>query len=280
MSLQANPLKQFFRQPAIYLRLPSEGRYWPNGSLDMPDNGELPVYPMTAIDEITYRTPDALFNGQAVVNVIQSCVPAIKNAWHTPNVDLNAILIAVRIASYGHGMEVVSTCPSCDHQEDFSVDMRVLLDQMSSPDFTHQLDFGDLEIMFKPVDYGQQNETSMAQFEQQKILAMLPDSTLTEDEKVQRLNAALQAITELTIVVASRSIAAIKAPGVVVTDTEHIEEFLRNCDRKVYNAVRDHVVELNQATQLKNLAVECVECHHKYEQPMNLDMASFFDSAS
>jgi hypothetical protein len=140
--------------------------------------------------------------------------------------------------------------------------------------------FGDLEIMFKPVDYKQQNETSMAQFEQQKILAMLPQSSLSDDEKMSRLNAALKEITELTIVVISRSIAAIKAPGTVVTDPEHIEEFLRNCDRNVYNQVRDHVVELNQATQLDSMNVDCVECHHKYEQPMNLDMASFFDSAS
>ena len=55
-----NPLKQYFRQPAIYIRLPSQGKNYPEGSLNMPPTGELAVYPMTAIDEITYRTPDAL----------------------------------------------------------------------------------------------------------------------------------------------------------------------------------------------------------------------------
>ena len=66
-----NPLQQYFRQPAIYLRLPSNGEFYPPGSIDMPVNKEIPIFPMTAIDEITYRTPDALFNGTAVVNVIQ-----------------------------------------------------------------------------------------------------------------------------------------------------------------------------------------------------------------
>jgi hypothetical protein len=70
MPQTANPLKQFFRQPSIYLRLPSLGQFWDQKAIAMPPNKELPVYPMTAIDEITYRTPDALFNGQAVVNVI------------------------------------------------------------------------------------------------------------------------------------------------------------------------------------------------------------------
>ena len=69
-----NPLTQYFRQPAIYVKLPSNGNFYPESSIDLAVNGEYPVLPMTAIDEITYRTPDALFNGQAVVSVIQSCL--------------------------------------------------------------------------------------------------------------------------------------------------------------------------------------------------------------
>jgi hypothetical protein len=72
-----NPLTQYFRQPAVYVKLPSGGKYYSEGAIVMPANQELPVYPMTAIDEITYRTPDALFNGNAVVNVIKSCIPNI-----------------------------------------------------------------------------------------------------------------------------------------------------------------------------------------------------------
>ena len=144
MPQTANPLKQFFRQPAIYLRLPSEGRHWPNGSLNMPDNKELPVFPMTAIDEITYRTPDAVFNGQAVVNVIQSCVPNIKDAWVVPGVDLNAVLIGIRIASYGHEMEINTKCPNCGHESEFSVDLRMVLDQIKEPDYNKTIRHGEI----------------------------------------------------------------------------------------------------------------------------------------
>jgi len=280
MTQTHNPLKQFFRQPAIYVKLPSGGAYWPTGSLNMPANGELPVYPMTAIDEITYRTPDALFNGQAVINVIQSCVPAVKDAWQTPNADLNALLVAIRIASYGHEMEVASTCPSCQHQSDFAIDLRVFLEQIQYPNYDKIIHDGDLEIMFKPVSYAQQTQTGMLQFEQQKILSLLPESELSDDEKMTRLNQAFRQITDITITVVSKSIAAIRGPGFTVTETEHIEEFLRNCDRKLYHILRDHAVQLNQDTQLKSLNAECEECHHKYEQPTNLDLSSFFDSAS
>ena len=105
-----NPLRRFFRQPAVYIKLPSDGNFYPPGTLEMPANGELPVYPMTAMDEITYRTSDALFNGTAIVNVIQSCVPNIIDPWSIPNIDMDTLLVAIRIASYGHSMDYESIC--------------------------------------------------------------------------------------------------------------------------------------------------------------------------
>ena len=56
----SNPLFKHFKQPAIYLNLPSKGQYWPEGSIDYPATGDIPVYPMTVKDEITLKTPDAL----------------------------------------------------------------------------------------------------------------------------------------------------------------------------------------------------------------------------
>ena len=76
-----NPLIGMMRQPKIYIKLPSNGNYWSDGSLQLSPNGEYPVYSMTAKDELILKTPDALLNGQAVVDVIQSCLPNIINAW-------------------------------------------------------------------------------------------------------------------------------------------------------------------------------------------------------
>jgi len=38
-----NPLTSLMRQPKIYIRLPSNGRYWAEGSLDLSPNGEYAV---------------------------------------------------------------------------------------------------------------------------------------------------------------------------------------------------------------------------------------------
>lgn len=280
MTQTANPLRQYFRQPAIYLRLPTGGNHWAAGSLDMPPNGELPVYPMTAIDEITYRTPDALFNGQAVVNVVQSCIPNIKNAWAAPMPDVNAILTAIRIASYGHDLEIGSKCPNCETQAEYTLDLRSVLDQLKCPNFVDPLISGDLVITFQPTTYKTQNETNQEQFEEQKIMQMLPGSELPEKEKLARMQQVLVKITELTVQALKWSIQSIRTPQAIVSEPEFIEDFLKNCDRTLFNTIRDHVIKLRLSSEIKPLSVKCGECDHEYEQPMTLDMSSFFGPAS
>lgn len=280
MSQTTNPLSQYFRQPAIYLKLPTNGDYWPESALSMPHNRELPVLPMTAIDEITYRTPDALFNGQAVVGVIQSCIPSVTDAWRAPVPDINAMLIAVRIASYGHNLDVTTTCPNCSHEEDYSVDLRKVLDQIRCPDYKTPLTIGDLEIRFQPIDYGTQNAASQQQFDDQKMIQVLPELDIPEQEKIQRMREILKRLNDLTVTALVQTIQSIRASNTVVTEPEFIKEYLHNCDRKIFNAIRDHVIAIRSMTDIKPLSLKCPECEHEYQQPFTLDMTSFFEPAS
>ena len=280
MPNSSNPLSQYFRQPAIYLRLPSQGRFYPKDALEMTATGELPVYPMTALDEITYRTPDALFNGQAVVNVIQSCVPNIKNAWAVPSVDLNAILTSIRIASYGHELAVETECPACNEVNEYEADLRLLLDGIRPGDFAAPLQFGELSIVFKPMNYQESNANNSALFEQQKTIQMVYAAEMDENQKMETLNKAMAQITELTMHALKSNIAAVKTPNGIVVEPEYIEEYLRNCDREVFNKIRDHVIELRQSSEVPPLKVQCSSCSHEFEQTLTLDQTSFFVNAS
>jgi hypothetical protein len=276
----SNPLSQYFRQPSIYIKLPSQGQNYPAGTLVMPANGELPVYPMTAIDEITYRTPDALFNGQATVNVIQSCVPNIKDAWAVPSIDLDTILIAIRIASYGHDMEFATTCPACNDTTERNIDLRTMLDALRAPDYAAHVSHGDLSIYFRPLNYKNLNDNSALQYEQQKLLQVIPDSTISEADKMTALTQAFKSLTEITIRSLAISITAIKTPQALVSEPAHIEEFLKNCERDLFNQIRDHVLRLREQSELQPLKLECTACNHQYQQALTLDMASFFAPAS
>jgi hypothetical protein len=246
----------------------------------MPPTSELPVYPMTAIDEITYRTPDALFNGQATVNVLQSCVPDIKDVWSTPAMDIDTLLIAVRIASYGHDMDFGTKCPKCGHECEHTVDLRGVLDRMKTPDYNKSLNSGDVEIFFRPMTYKNINDNNALQFENQKLLQMLPDSEIPDTDKMSALGAALKRITDITVKALAQSIAVIKTPQALVAEPEYIDEFLKNCDRELFNRIRDLIVELKEQAEMPPMNLTCPECTNEYEQAVTLDMSSFFVPAS
>jgi hypothetical protein len=275
-----NPLKQYFRQPAIYIKLPSQGNHYPLGALNLPATGELPVYPMTAIDEITYRTPDALFNGQATVNVIQSCVPDIKDAWTIPSCDVDTLLVAIRIATYGHEMEFHTACPACKKDADRALDLRSVLDSINHSDYSKTIHSGDMEIYFKPMTYKNMNDNNQLQFENQRLLQILPESEVPDTDKLTALSDALRKITDITVDALSQSIATIKTPQALVSEPEYIKEFLKNCDRKLFNQIRDFIIDLKTRTEMQPIKLECPDCGHTYEQSLTLDMSSFFGSAS
>ena len=275
-----NPLKQYFRQPAIYIKLPSQGKYYPPNTLAASVTGEYPVYPMTAIDEITYRTPDAMFNGQATVNVIQSCVPDIKDAWQLPAVDMDTVLVAIRIASYGHEMEFSSQCPACQAESDRSLDLRLVLDGLKEPDYSQCIRHGDMEVYLKPMTYKNLTDNSMMQYENQKLLQVLPNADVPENDKMTTMGAALLRITEVTIKALAQSIAVVKTPTAMVSEPEFIEEMLHNCDRALFNQIREKIISLKSVAEMKSLHLTCDECNHEYEQQLTLDMSSFFGPAS
>lgn len=278
MTDSTNPLRQYFRQPAIYIKLPSQGKFWPEGSLSMPPNEELPVYPMTAVDEITSRTPDALFNGSAIIQIIQSCVPNIKNAWEMPAIDVDTLLVAVRLATYGHDMDINTKCPHCNVEHEYQLDLRTVLDNIKIPNYQEFLSTDGLEIVFRPISYKQLNSNGQLQFEDQRLMQMLNDSNVPDEEKMQQLGASFLRITELTIKSLAQSINYIKIPDQIVNDTGFIEEFLKNCDKSVFTKIRDHAVSLREQSEIKPLTIKCADCEKDFTQPFTLDMSNFFDS--
>jgi hypothetical protein len=246
----------------------------------MPPNGELPVMPMTAVDEITSRTPDALFNGSGVMDIISSCVPAIRDPWVIPTMDLNTLLVAIRLASYGHEMSITSTCTNCGNVHDMTIDLRNVLDNMKTPNYDETVTTGDLVVSFAPMTYRQVNESSRSQFEDQKIIQIVNSTEMSEDEKMQRLGDAFRKITALTIKVIADSIGQIKTPDALVTDRDSILEFLQNCPKNIFDQIKEHALELREQTDLPPLNVVCDKCSTTYQQTFTLDMSNFFDNAS
>jgi rubredoxin len=278
--MNSNPLSQYFRQPAIFVRLPSQGKFYPANAIEHTVNGEYPVLPMTTMDEITYRTPDALFNGQAVCSVVESCVPNIKDAWAIPSIDLDTILVAIRIATYGSDLDINSVCPSCETESEYTSNLTQILSAISSVDYTKSLAIGDLEIWFQPLSYKQMNDNSLTQFEEQRSLQSLQDISGDNSEQIKQLSDVLKKINNITTRALAQSIALVKTPTAQVSEFDHIAEWLVNCDRKTFAEIRDYIIENKQKSELRPMHIQCSNCNHEYDQSFTLNMTDFFEGAS
>ena len=274
-----NPLAKHFRQPAIYFKLPSRGRYWSATALNLPANGEIGVMSMTTKDEITLKTPDALLNGQGVVNVIESCCPNIKDAWAMPSLDVDATLIAIRIASYGNQMDFAANCPHCGQSHDYAIDLGLTLASIEAPDYTIPLSVDGLKIRIQPQPYFSLNKTNMIAFEEQQILRSLAGLEDDPEEAKARFDQHLSKVIELNISLLANSTKSIETEdGTLVTEPEHITEFYNNADNKIIKKVQGYLTELNAKASIKPVNVNCLneECLKEFPVNITFDYASFF----
>lgn len=278
-SLSANPLSKHFRQPSLYLKLPSNGRWYPEGALEMPVTNEVPIYAMTARDEITFKTPDALLNGASTVHVIESCCPAIKDAWKMPAIDLDPILIAIRLATYGKEMEFTGVCPHCGTKNEKALDLTYLLDRISPADWSTPVTVDNLEIILKPQNYEDFNKNNLINFEEQKIIRLVQDTTLAEDERNKQFNTMFQRLIETGISQVSKSIAGIRLDDdTIVEDPAFIREFLDNCERDVWDAIKAQLDIIKSQSTYNNVDLTCDNeaCGKEFTVPFIFEQSNFF----
>ena len=279
-SLSPNPLSKHFRQPALYIKLPSQGRWYPDGAVDIPATGEIPVYAMTARDEITMKTPDALLNGSSTVHVIESCCPNIKDAWKMPSVDLDSILLSIRLASYGKAMEFTSTCPHCGTQNEQAIDVSVILDKIGPADYSKPIQVNGLEITLKPQSYEDYNKNNLLNFQEQRILQVVSNESLSEEEKTKQFDELFQRLIETGINQVGKSIANITLDdGTVVDDKDYIHEFLDNCDRSVWEAIKNELDRIKSADTYNKVNIVCSneECQKEFNTPFVFEQTNFFE---
>jgi bacterioferritin-associated ferredoxin len=271
-----NPLSSFYRQPKIYVRLPSKGKFYEPGSLDLSENGEYPVYAMTAKDELLFKTPDALLNGTSTVELIKSCIPAILNPWVMPNIDLDFALIAIRIATYGDKMDVGTNCPHCDAENSYDMDLTAWLDIFNNFIYNTDIAVDPLTVHVRPYTYKEVTKTALKSMEQQRIFQVINDDTLSDEIKLEKFGASFLKLTELTVDVIADCITAIDTPDGSVSDKAMIKEFIANCSKDIFQKIQDHVVQMKELIEFKAQNVTCGECSKPFSLPVTMDQSNFF----
>ena len=279
-----NPLVSFMRQPKIYIRLPSNGDYWPPGSLDITETGEYPVYSMTAKDELMLKVPDAVMSGQAVVEVLQHCMPNIKNAWMIPQIDLDIILIAIRLATYGEKMNTPISIGN-DEELEYVVDLRTIMDTLQS-----QITWDpivsvneNLTVFVRPMNYKQISESALKTFETQKIMQIVNNENMDEETKVAAFKESFSKLTDVTLGMVQSGIYRVDSSEGSTDNPEFIKEFVENVDKDIFNAVQDHLEKLREINSIKPIQIAVTDEMRLrgiqgefLEIPITFDPSTFF----
>jgi hypothetical protein len=277
-----NPLQKYFRQAKLYVKLPSNGKFYPPGAFELSQTGEYPVLPMTAKDELTLKTPDALLNGQATVDVIQSCMPNIKNAWKMPSIDLDACLVAIRMATYGQHLDLEIKVPGSGEERTISIDLQQVLTKLSEVEYNNQIFINDMTIVLKPLTYELFTQHAMKTFEEQRILQLVNNQDISDSDKLKAFNKSFKVLTNITVDMVSQCIAKIVIEDQEVADPKFIQEFIDNADKSFYVTIMDHLEEEKKKFGMEPARIQSTQddiekgAPETFEVPITLDATHFF----
>ena len=275
-------LKNYSRQPKIYLKLPSEGRFYSQNPTEKSGSGELPVLSMTAKDELIMRTPDALMNGESIYACVKNCIPMIDDPWEIPLIDLDAVLVAIRIATYGEKMTV--KVPNVEDEElDVEIDLVNILDSFRGKVWDPIIKFNDLKLHSAPLKFKDQNLYEQQNFETNQFIAMMRDNTKPLEERKQEMSKVFDAISETNIDLVTNQIKAIELPdGNIEYNNIAIKEFLNSLPVKDFEIVRSALTERRKLFELPktNVAVPAAMqeqgAPESFELPLVFNQSSFF----
>jgi hypothetical protein len=271
-----NPLTKYFRQPKIYLSLPSKGEFYPPGSIQG-DPSNLPVFGMSAMDEIMFKTPDALFSGEATVQVIRSCIPSITQPWLMPQLDVDAVLIAIRIATYGQSMPSSFRCKKCKEETKFDLDLSRTLDYFVSLDYIDSKIIGPLKINFRPLTYKELTDINVRSYELKRTLSQKMEGK-TETQKSKLINKTMSDIAEVQVDAFMKCIASVETDEEEVSDFNQIREWINNADADFYEQIKNHLETQSQAWRIQNQKTICAneECQQENSVEIRMDNSDFF----
>ena len=280
MTNKSNPLANHFRQPKLYMKLPSGGLFNDKGTLDMPSSNEVAIFPMTAKDEILMKNPDALLNGEAVLQVIKSCVPSAIEPSELTNLDVDAILMGIQAATFGDTMDVEANCDHCDEELTGAASIQDALDEIAPLEEDVIVDYQGLKVFLRPVRYKTTIEAGLINFQTTRSLQAISD--LPDDiDKLKIFNENFNKMAVLNFKLICDSIEKIiiensEDEDTVVTDRDQIIEFLENCEASIGKQIESETTKISTTGIRKNVTFQCEACDKTTDKEIVLDPVNFF----
>jgi hypothetical protein len=256
----SNPLLERVKIPGRIFQLPSAGLFYTNGELDEDvENGEIHVYPMTAIDELNMKNPDMLFSGKAISIVFRHCVPSVKKPEELFAKDIDALMIFLRLVTYGPKYEIEAQ-HSCENSKGHSylVDVEQIANTMKVIDHDYANEHFSVSL-----NNGQTVKMSPIRYKNVIKLMMMNENkkelTVADQEK--------NLITNLINIIESVD---------EVTDKKQIAEWLHVVSPQMMNELATAIENSQSWGPDTNVELICKDCSQPFKVDVPINPISFF----
>jgi hypothetical protein len=272
-------LQNYQRQPKIFIDLPSKGVFYDDTVLENGQHMQIPVFGMNAMDEIMFKTPDALFSGDATVQVIKSCIPTILDPWKLVGFDIDYVLIAIRIATYSDDLNITSRCVKCQHENESVLSLTKLIQSFDNYQTENNFEIQDLTFRLKPLTYKQMTDFAIENYQYERtLLQVAKNESLTDDQKNAESKKIYSQSNDLNLRVSVSYIKSVESKEESETNIENITNFIVNNDATFYNTLKENIRKLSMQWELPMVDISCNgnECDHSYKTKVDLDYSNFF----
>jgi len=276
MENTSSPLKKYQRQPKLYISLPSGGRFYDSVVLHNNTYTDLPVFSMTASDEILFKTPDAMITGNAPTANIKNCCPSILDPWKVVTLDVDYLLMAIRVATYGNSMTVQHRCSKCNTENAYQVDLTKYMEHFGRQEFKDTVMIEDFTVKLRPLTYTKWTEVQKKTIGLQRALYQQSNSIEDEEQKAQFIDQIVLQINELALSTVFDFVEYIEVGGEKETDKNEIIEFLKTQDVAHFHAIKKVIDDNVDRWQIPSEQVECENCKAQNTLKVSLDASDFF----
>lgn len=288
-----NPLlDRFNKMPPETFRLPSRGTLYNNGELDGEvTNGEVLVYPMTTVDEITMKSPDMLFQGTAVEKVFKRCIPQVNKPLELLSNDVDYLLMCLRMVTYGPTLELKWDCPECKVKKE---NEKVSMEGSGDIEATHSREDPEsfdnvkgktyavsLEKLLKktrPLEFHNNKDFNVELKTGEKVV--LKPTTFKEMLNLYQYDVdALTTPEDLEDFVMDGILAVIQSVD-GITNKVHIREWAKKCEAPVMESLQQRIHSANDWGTSYTHTFVCNKCSFEYTGEIPLNPIEFFTQPS
>ena len=303
-------LQKYYRKPKLFFKLPSQLHFYNDDQIDEEEElsslKEVGVMPMTTLNELEMKNPEALINGTAIEHLIRDCT-TLKNINPKKLIksDVDALLVGIKMASiddHTHNFTVTCNNEECSHEFVYPRNLDKVLNSIEplDDDYTLEIEQGEnakLIIHLRPSLYEEHIEVDNQHFNERKKLREIEkkvenieveeNEETFEDQKIQFYGMITQIFTDMSndaINTHAKNIVKVHikddSEGIdeVVEDYDEILAWLRDLDSDHYFKIRDKISEINSKGLDDVETIQCPECEHSWDQHFDINLTDFFGS--